>query len=68
MTDWLSLPKRERIERFSKRVITTQLNLSNVPDQNDTCQTKQNKENNGEDTPLQNSQVQKRTSGIKVIK
>jgi len=65
MTEWLSLPKRERIERFSKRVITKQLKLSNAPDQNDTCQTKQNKEHNEEETTVKNNQVQKRSSGIK---
>ena len=59
MTEWLSLPKRERIERFSKRVITKQLKLSNAPHQNNTCQTKQNQEHNDEETPVENSQVKK---------
>ena len=65
MMDWLSLPKRERIERFSKKVITKQLNLSNASHQNNTCQPKKDIKNNGEEAPVQDNQVQKRSSGVR---
>ena len=57
MAEWLSLPKRERIERFSKKVVAKRLNLSNRSHQNDVGKLNKNTTYSAEETLIQNKQV-----------